>query len=270
MRALLLLPLLLALASSPAHARFGKRSTPASTQDATKDATHEATAPGEEPEARTDDAEAEVDDGSGGGWEGVGALLSLFVPRHTEVHLASGDPGPTPLPLAFTLGVEGLALPRDEGGGASLRLAVEGARWGAAFRVLGLGLATDDGSYGRDELALLDAQLTYALLATPRLRLRLEAGLHSAHAPSVSFLAPTVGTSLEACVVGPLDVEGRLQLVPFPDRVLDAQAGLALHLGTFGLHGGWRTLLLDDAGLTDGVRHTDAFSGPYVGASVVF
>jgi hypothetical protein len=266
----------LLLAAAPAQARFGKRSPPQSDTGAKRDAPHAATAPDE---GAADEDDADEDDGerhgvSCGDCGGGALLLSLFTaPRHSRGHLhADIAVGATQgaLPLSLTLGLEGLALPQAEGGGAAVRLALEGERWGVAFRALGLGLRTDDGSYGTDNIALLDAQLTYALVSLQRIRLRLEGGVHSAQAQDVSFLSPTVGASLEACVAGPLDFEARLQVVPFPDRVVDAQAGLALHLGPFGLHGGWRGLLLDDAGLVDGVRHADALGGPYLGASVVF
>ncbi|MBF5045915.1 hypothetical protein FGE12_26125 [Aggregicoccus sp. 17bor-14] len=271
----LALPLLLAAPS--AEARFGKRSSsekPAAEKPAQDDAPHAATPPGEEPEryeGRGSDRPCRDCDG---GSVVAGLLFNVFAPPHaTRSHLhveVNEAPTRSYFPVTLTLGLEGLALPRSEGGGAAARLALEGARWGVSFRVLGLGLRADDGSNATDNLSLADAQLTYALVAMDRVRLRLEAGVNAAHGPDVDFLSPAFGSSLEACVAGPLDVEARLQLVPFPDRVLDAQAGLMLHLGAFALHGGWRGLVLDDAGYVDGVRHTDALGGPYVGASVVF
>jgi len=264
-----LAPLL--LLAAPAEARFGKRSRPAQPPAAAKgDAPHAATSAGAtapEDEARERDRDGCHDCGA----DGLDFGLSLLTPpRHAALHLGASGAGRGYLPLSLTLGLEGLALPRAEGGGAAARLALEGARWGVSFRALGLGLRADDGYADPDALALLEAHLTYALLSRDRVRLRLEAGVHHAQAPDAAFLGPAVASSLEACLVGPLDVELRLQLVPFPHRVLDAQAGLALHLGPFALHGGWRGLLLDDAGLVDNVRHTDALGGPYVGASVGF
>ncbi|HET9451560.1 MAG TPA: hypothetical protein VFO83_11780 [Aggregicoccus sp.] len=264
---------LLLLLAAPAEARFGKRSRPA---PPSASAPHAATPPEAEEEHPDDEHPDEEEDDAGchGCGSGLGFMFSLFTaPAHQQAHLASGSAGAVSrgyLPLSLTLGLEGLALPRAGGGGAAARLALEGERWGVSFRALGLGLEADDGSWDQDHLSLLEAHVTYALLSTDRLRLRLEAGLHQAQAPDATFLAPSVAGSLEACVVGPLDVELRLQLAPFPHRVLDAQAGLALHLGPFALHGGWRGLVLDDAGLLDGVRHTDALGGPYVGASMSF
>jgi hypothetical protein len=72
---------------------------------------------------------------------------------------------------------------------------------------------------------------------------------------------PSIALSLEACLLGDLDLELRAQGTAFPSQHVDAQAGLA---------GGWRGLYLNDAGLVDGVEHADGFSGPYVGLGFSF
>jgi hypothetical protein len=268
---------LLLLLAAPAEARFGKRTR---TPPPAADAPHKATPPGDDEDdddKEEDEEEHRSRDGGChdcGGDLGVSFLFSLFTPSvHTQTHLASGRPGAVTrgyMPVSLTLGLEGLALPRAEGGGAAARLALEGERWGVAFRATGLGLAAEDGSRYTDEISLLEAHLTYALLSRDRLRLRLEAGMHQAGAPDATFVGASVAGSMELCLVGPLDLELRLQVAPFPHRVVDAQAGLAMHLGPFALHGGWRAMVLDDAGLVDNVRHVDALGGPYFGASIGF
>ena len=63
---------------------------------------------------------------------------------------------------------------------------------------------------------------------------------------------------------------GRWPVTNRPSWQFDAQLGLALGLGPVGLRAGWRTQILDDRGLADGVVHRDTFMGPYVGVAVVF
>jgi hypothetical protein len=76
--------------------------------------------------------------------------------------------------------------------------------------------------------------------------------------------------SAEACIAGPLDVEARMQVTPFPYRQVDASAALALHLGALVLRGGYRGLVLDDAGHVDGVVHRDGFHGPFFGLGLAY
>ena len=56
----------------------------------------------------------------------------------------------------------------------------------------------------------------------------------------------------------------------WPFRQLDYKVGAAVGLGPVGLRAGWRTQVLDDMGLVDGVDHRDVFMGPYVGLAFVF
>lgn len=158
------------------------------------------------------------------------------------------------------------------GGGArmNLSLAIEGEQLGLEGRVTGLALPTDDGSGGSDSITVTGVHLTYALVAQERLRWRVEAGFSSAHAPDLIVYGPSLGTSFEARLAGPLDFELRLQGTAFPYRQADAQAALALKLNPWVIRAGWRTLLLDDAGLVDGEVHRDVFSGPFAGVGLVF
>ncbi len=169
---------------------------------------------------------------------------------------------------AFRLGVDG--GPMSEGVGMNLFLAFEGELVGLDGRVTGLSLPTDDGTEGSDSITVTGVHLTYAVLAEDLVRWRVEAGLSSAHAPDLVVLGPSMGTSLDVRLMRPLDLEARLQVTPFPYRQLDAQAGLAFKPSPFLVRAGWRMLMLDDAGLVDGVVHRDVFNGPYVGLGLVF
>jgi hypothetical protein len=168
----------------------------------------------------------------------------------------------------FRLGADG--APMGGGSAVGLFLAIEGQRMGVDARGTSLTLPTDDGSAGSDSITLGSVHLTYAMIARERIRLRLEGGLSMASAPDLSVAGPSLALSLEACLVGELDLELRAQGTAFPYQNVDAQAGLAVHLASLVLRGGWRGLYLNDAGLVDGVVHADSFSGPYVGLGFSF
>ncbi|MCP3105181.1 hypothetical protein LZ198_40565 [Myxococcus sp. K15C18031901] len=174
-----------------------------------------------------------------------------------------------PVPLLVRVGVQG-DLPR-QGGGLGLFMAMEGRRLGVDARISGLTLREDADPERLDRLTVLSARATAALWASRYGRLRVEAGLASAHLPGIIFVGPSFGASLEACIGrSPMDIEARMTVTPFPQRQVDAQAGLAAHLGDLNLRGGWRMLYFGDAGHLDGVEHEDTFAGPYLGLGLTF
>lgn len=152
------------------------------------------------------------------------------------------------------------------GGGPSvdLLLAFEGEQMGVDGRILGMSLPTDDGTEGSDGITLASAHITYALVGTDRLRLRLEGGVTNARAPDISFVGPSIATSFDARLLPSLDFESRVQVTPFPYRQIDAQGGLAYKPYPWAIRAGWRALMLDDAGRVDGVVHRDYFNGPFI------
>jgi len=267
------------LFSAPsAEARFGKRSD-SSEKDDSKE--HEATAVGEE-DSNGDNESSSSSGGGGGGsyyaprssgsfW--VDLLFAIFVnSSSSSQHAApsgtvdSSSPGGSPLSLR--LGVDGAAM--GHGAGVGAFLGIEGQQWGVDGRALALVLPTDDGTVGTDTITLTNVHLTLALVAMEKARFRVEGGFSSAHAPDLTVVGPSMALSFEACVVGPFDLEMRVQATPYPYRQLEGHAGLAMHLNTLVLRGGWRGLFLDDNGLVDGVPHSDAFSGPYLGLGLTF
>lgn len=56
----------------------------------------------------------------------------------------------------------------------------------------------------------------------------------------------------------------------YPFWQIDGRAGLVVGMGALGIRVGWRTLLLDDQGVVDGVEHRDIFMGPYAGLGFAF
>ncbi|MHA7627515.1 hypothetical protein [Corallococcus sp. M7] len=171
-------------------------------------------------------------------------------------------------PLHLRAGLNGGVLGGGVAGDAFL--GIEGEALGIAVQGTQLVLPTDDGSPGTDDIRLATMHLTYSPVSTERVRWRLEGGLSTAHAPDVFFVGPSLATSLEVCVAGPLDLEARVQGTAGTYRQLDASAGLALHLGALNVRGGVRGLVLDDAGRVDGIQHIDSFVGPYAGVGLAF
>ncbi|CAM3254531.1 hypothetical protein [Corallococcus soli] len=267
------------LGAGPAEARFGKRSKPSASKpsDSKKDkdsrsdddrSTHRAS-----PVGRASDAPVRANvrpSRTRLSW-----VSFLFMSRPSAYHAsrrADARPGvrAAAMPPMVRLNVQGDMF-GETGGALGLFMGLDGQRLGMNARVTGIALSADDGSQDVDRLTLLDAHLTASLWSSERGRFRIEGGIASAHAPDVIFVGPSVAASLEACIgPSPLDVEARIQVVPFPHRQVDAQAGLALHLGALNLRGGWRTLYINDAGRLDGVVHEDAFSGPYLGLGIAF
>ncbi|CAM4429398.1 hypothetical protein [Corallococcus exiguus] len=171
-------------------------------------------------------------------------------------------------PLSLRAGLNGGIMGGGVAGDAFL--GIEGEALGIAVQGTQLVLPTDDGTRGTDDIRLAILHITYAPVSTDRVRWRLEGGLSTAHAPDVLFVGPSLATSLEVCVAGPLDLEARVQGTAGTYRQLDASAGIALHLGALNVRGGVRGLVLDDAGRVDGIQHIDSFVGPYAGAGLAF
>ncbi|KFE64936.1 hypothetical protein [Hyalangium minutum] len=270
-----------ALTAIPAEARFGKRSSDDSSDDKK---VHNATAVGEDDDDDDDDDDDSGSSSSGGSSSysssaDVGAVIDLFaliftVGTHRAPLAAEIGPDGTvqeqrhAAPLSLRSGLQG--GPMSGGAAVDLFLGLEGHRFGVSGMLTGLELPTDDGTAGTDTITLVMAHLTWSFIAEERIRLRGEAGVSTANAPDISFVGLGLAGSVEACVVGPLDVEARLALTPFPHRVVDASAALALHLGALVIRGGYRGLVLDDAGLVDGIVHRDVLGGPYFGLGLTF
>ncbi|WP_224244911.1 hypothetical protein [Hyalangium gracile] len=267
------------LSAPQAEARFGKRSD--SNESSKSNKTHDASAVGDDDD---DDDDAprrrRRSSGASAGSLLVDLLFAVFVDVRPTAYVAPPPPvesvssgevrasSSRPSPLNVRLGVDGAALNTAAGVGAFL--GIEGERVGIDGRALALVMPTDDGTEGTDSITLLNAHLTYSLVSQERVRLRVEGGISSAHAPDVVMLGPSFALSLDACLAGNLDLELRAQATPYPYVQLDGQAGLAVHLNAFVLRGGWRAVYLNDNGWADDVEHEDTFGGPYVGLGFAF
>lgn len=260
-------------APSAAEARFGKRSSSNNSsedKEEKQERKHAASPVGQQP-AR--DSSSDDDDSHEPPRSRPHRETYVYVAPPPPVH--SYRPTAEPVerterhsPLMVRMGL--LANPMGGGKAVGLHLLLEGREFGLNTRLTSLELPTDDGSAGTDDIQLGDVHMSWAPWSTSQGRFRLEAGLAVAAAPDVTFVGPSLGVSFEKCLIGALDVEGQLHIVPVPHRQADLQGGLALHLGVLSLRGGWRVLVLDDAGLLDGVVHRDLLAGPYAGIGLNF
>jgi len=267
------------LTTLPAEARFGKRSTSSEESKDDDKKVHEATAVGQDEDDDDDLGSSSGDSSSASSSSDIGLAVDFFAlifavgnhraPLAAEI-VPEGEVSQLrhAAPISLRTGLQGGLM--GGGGAFDLFLGLEGYQFGVDGQLTGLSLPTDDGTPGTDSITLWEAHLTWAVIARERARLRAEAGVSGATAPDISFVGLSLAASFEACVVGPLDVEARMQITPFPHRELDASAALALHLGALVLRGGYRGLVLDDAGLVDGIVHRDIFGGPYFGLGLTF
>jgi hypothetical protein len=172
-----------------------------------------------------------------------------------------------PSRIITTLGIDGQVQSSGGGSSIALNLGFEGQRFGVAGEFQSFFLKASDG-ISTDNISLLNVYLTYALIASPHGRLRLEAGVTTAFAPDLVVAGPGIGLSAVASIWGPLGIEGSTHVTPIPYTQFDWQAGIGLGFGPVGIRGGWRRVYLNDRGLVDGISHEDAFSGPYLGVTV--
>ncbi|MGE6761943.1 hypothetical protein ACQKGO_28280 [Corallococcus interemptor] len=260
-------------AAPPAEARFGKRSD----SHETSKPVHKASAIGAEDDPSKQDDEnknrssrtttvSSTDDtfefNSSASDDAVGVILgALFELMFRGMGEAIGGMGthqghdidaPDAQPernslrhaVPFSLRLGMLVSPIQGGTGLDFDLGFDTRRFGVDLRLARLTGVWDTSAY-REARTLGELHLTYAPIVREELRLRMEAGVSTLDAPGRLYVAPSAGVSVEACLLGPLDVEGRLQVTPGPYQQLDARAGLALHLGGFMLRGGVRYLHLD-------------------------
>jgi hypothetical protein len=174
------------------------------------------------------------------------------------------------MPGIRQFGLDGISL--MEGGKSTLRgyLAIEGERLGVEARAALMSLPGESIDSGTDASLFTRLQLTYALVAEERIRLRLEAGASSLHSRERHLVGVSGGFSLEACIGGPFDWDLRAQLTPYPYWQLDATLGLALRIHVLSLRGGVQWLMVEESRLVNtDVRQASVLS-PYVGAGFVF
>ncbi len=173
--------------------------------------------------------------------------------------------------LTLSLGLDG-SVARSGGGSAfGGHFTVEGERFGLNTEITGIRFRYNDGTLpGSNSVGLANAYLTYAVVATPRVRIRVEAGLMSAFAPDLVVVGPALGLSGALRLTSLLRLEASAHGTPYPYYQFDWNAGLSVALGPIGLRGGWRRIWLNDRGLVDGIANQDVFSGPYFGISFPF
>ncbi len=285
------------LVSAPAHARFGKSG--GSSASSSSSAVHRASPVSPPRPSGSGSSSSYPPSGYSYGYGSFynpwryGYYSGAFVPLYgygygyyaaspygygyrSEYGYASGvvDSGvrQEPSSLRVTIGLEATPYLSSERGGFGLGgvAMFEGQRWGISLLFQNIAAASQDGSGTFDHIQQFNAHATFAFLTGKYGRLRIEAGADSLFASNLVVLAPTAGFSGSLWVGGPVALEASVMVTPWPIRQLDMRGGLVVGIGPIGLRAGWRTQVLDDQGLVDGLVHRDTFMGPYAGVSVAF
>ncbi len=271
------------LAGNPAEARFGKRTEPESREEShSDDRDHDEHSHGSSRAHRATPAGSGevvrdwhpvfrsrprcVDYGCGRvAWVGYGFYPYALAPLPDEAPQGvAQDSQVVERELVLTAGADVQVFPSGATGG--LNLLVEGQRWG--FGIDYQGIAAGDGTGYVDTIGLFGSDVSYAVLASPHGRVRLDGGIGFASAPDVTFIGPRFGVSGGVALIGSLNLEGAIRVVPFPHASVESWAGFALGFGPLGVRAGYKRIFLDDRGLVDGYRNQDVFSGPYVGLAL--
>ncbi len=183
----------------------------------------------------------------------------------TPVQSVDGVPA-DPDPIRLSASVEAMAFIQSQSGFAlGAAVGFESGRWGFNVSAQNISARADDGSLVMDQIQQLNAHLTFAALTGQYGRLRFEAGADTFWAADLTVITPTIGMSGFVLVAGPVALEGSVMVTPYPIRQLDARAGLAVGFGPVGIRAGFRTQMLDDQGLVDGIVNQDVFMGPCLG-----
>lgn len=265
-----------------AEARFGKRnrgggSKPSSSSGSNSQPTH-AAVPVDSPGSSSSTSSSGSPGSSVRPFRRQGYFSGAFVPMYGYGYTPAVYPMVVqpedeldPAPVRATAGLEFIYFANQARGYAlGLQGSLEIDRVGGSISGQHLSVAADDGTAGDDTLQQLSLRLSYAILVGSRGRLRAEVGADTIFAADVTVAGPTVGFSGTLWIAGPLALEGSVHGSVYPFWQLDARAGLVVGMGALGLRLGFRTQLLDDQGVVDGVAHRDVFMGPYAGLGFTF
>ena len=129
----------------------------------------------------------------------------------------------------------------------------------------------------QDAYGFGSAHVAFPILQGPSYRLRLQVGGSWLSVPtpgtittsssSVESFGFDVGASANLGLIGPLGLEGHARVTPFPVRVMDLRAALALRAGPFSVTGGYRVIDLEADSRTG---PSARFEGPEFGVGVIF
>ena len=192
-----------------------------------------------------------------------------YDPQADEVPPTAADPDATT--LAISTMIDGDATFAGDTSMLGARALFEGERLGVSLGYTGVISPTTDGSAGVDVFHLAQAHLTYALVSTPRGRIRAEIGAHIASAPDVTFVAPGVGVSAALRLFRGWGMETRVFGNVYPYTELDARLGVVWSGSVVSVLGGVRALYLNDNGALGAANAgdtSDFFFGPYLGLAL--
>lgn len=168
-------------------------------------------------------------------------------------------------PVVTTLGANVQELPGGAGGLGSASILFEGPHWGLELSVAGFTSQSGWDSVRSNAVGLAAADLSYAILATPTLRLKLEVGLDSAHPDGASMFGPRGGISGKLPLLGPLFFEGALRVTARPYVHSEAFSGFALSFRSLALRAGYRAVVFDDQPALGESGRRREFAGWYGG-----
>lgn len=192
-----------------------------------------------------------------------------YDPNVDQAQPTAADPDAITLPISTML--DGDATFAGSTSMLGAHAAFEGQRVGVSLGYTGVISPTTDGSAGVDVFHLAQAHLTYALVSSPRGRIRAEIGAHMAAAPDVTFVAPGVGMSASLRLYRGWGMETRVFGNVFPYTELDARLGVVWSGSVASILGGVRALYLNDNGVLGAANAgdtSDFFVGPYIGLAL--
>lgn len=193
----------------------------------------------------------------------------VYDPNVDQVPPTAADPDAISLPISTML--DGDATFAGSTSMLGAHAAFEGQRFGVSLGYTGVLSPTTDGSAGVDVFHLAQAHLTYALVSSPRGRIRAEVGAHMAVAPDVTFVAPGFGMSAALQLYRGWGMETRVFGNVYPYTELDARLGLVWSGSVASVLGGVRALYLNDNGALGAANAgdtSDFFFGPYIGLAL--
>jgi hypothetical protein len=209
--------------------------------------------------------------GWGYGYEPLYPIYPVYPERRT---LQDGGPA---RPLGATLRVTGSAGPRDSGAWG-MALAMDGHHGGFdlaidAFAPSRGGVMTGGLHGSGDAYGFGSAHVSFPIVSGPAFRLRLQAGGSWLMVPATPSVASSeafgfdLGASGSLGLIGPLGLEGHARITPFPVRVVDLRAAVALRGGPFSLLAGYRVL---DVEADSRAGPAARFEGPELGLGLIF
>jgi hypothetical protein len=199
----------------------------------------------------------------------LGAMvLAMFAVSSVASAQATENGLPVEPPVVTTIGLDAQELSGGAIGGLSVLF--EGSRWGLGLSLTGLHAGVDYELERTRALGLASADLSYALIASPNLRLKLELGLGSAHPSGATMFGARFGASGKMVLAGPLSLEAALRVTGAPYTFAEAFYGGALSFGAVAARVGRRVVFYEDLDALGAAGTRQEANGWYGGLAFSF